>query len=130
MLGLSIIMKDLGLTLISRFLLFIFGYSSSEVEKKSTPTLPCNMKPTGLLRIFILLVKKGSDKSASIISTGNSSQLYPRNAKPTCIQRWLPWSCWKCKICAHTIHLNCNFADCWWILQPWEKLNEKFCLHE
>ena len=53
-----------GLALISCSLIFIFGFSSSEVERVSTANWPYNMKPSGPLSIFIPLVKKGSDKGA------------------------------------------------------------------
>ena len=62
----------LGLALISRSLFFIFGYNFSEVEKKSIPNLPYNMKTSGLLSSFILLVKKGSDWGL-VISSGSCS---------------------------------------------------------
>ena len=51
-------------------------YNNAKVEKKSTPNLPYNMKPLGLLSFFILLVKKGWDKAASIVSSENSSYSY------------------------------------------------------
>ena len=59
-LGLSLIMWKLGFALIDRSLNFIFGYgySNSEVMKKSTSNLPYNMKPSGQLSIFILPLKK------------------------------------------------------------------------
>ena len=59
--------------LISRNLKFMFRYSNSEVEKKWTPSLPNNMKLLGLQSIFILDVKKESDKGAPVNSSGNSS---------------------------------------------------------
>ena len=45
----------------------MFGDSNLEVEKKSTPTLSDNKKPSGVLSIFNISMKKGSDKEASII---------------------------------------------------------------
>ena len=54
----------------SRSLIFIFGCSNSEVEGKSTPSIPYRMKPSGLLSDFFL-VKKGSDNGASIVFFGN-----------------------------------------------------------
>ena len=51
----------------------MFEYSKSELEKKSSPSLPYNMKPSGLRSILIRLVTKGSDRGASLISSGNSS---------------------------------------------------------
>ena len=36
----------------------IFGHGTSEEQKKSTPYLPCNMKPSGLLSFSNLHVKK------------------------------------------------------------------------
>ena len=50
---------------------FVFGHSNSELEKISTLDSPYNMKPSILLRIFILLVKKCLDKTASIFSSGS-----------------------------------------------------------
>ena len=46
------------------------------------------MKPSGLLSIFNLLVKKGSDKKgASIISSGNSLKSYPSQCKNSYVFR-------------------------------------------
>ena len=67
-------MWKLGLALIIRSLTSISGYNNSEVEMKSTPNLPYDMKLSGLLSILFLLVKKSSGKGASIISSEQSSQ--------------------------------------------------------
>ena len=52
-------------------------YNNAKVEKKSTPNLAYNKNPLDLLSFFILLVEKGSDKAASIVSSENSSLSYP-----------------------------------------------------
>ena len=62
-----------ALSLVSRSPNFIFGKGHSEVEKKPTCKLPYIIKPSGVLSIFILVVKEGSDKRASIISSEGSS---------------------------------------------------------
>ena len=66
-------MQNVGPDLISRSLTFIYGYSNSKEEKDSLPSLQYNMKPSGLLGVFILRVKKGSDKSDSPLSLVFSS---------------------------------------------------------
>ena len=55
----------------------------------STPSLPYIMKPSGLLSIFILLVKNGLDKGACIISSGNSSDLYATQCKTSLYSKTL-----------------------------------------
>ena len=114
------------MVLINRSLIFIFGYSNSEVEKKSTLNLPYNMKPSVLPRFFIHSpCGKGSDKGASMVSSKISWQSYPlqcKTAKLACIQRWCPWSNWTCKNSEHRVHLNYKTAGCWFTPQHWKKL--------
>ena len=55
--------EKLGRARIRRSLAFTFGYGNSEREKKSIPSSPYNIKPSVLLSIFILLIKKGFRKN-------------------------------------------------------------------
>ena len=75
--------------MITRSLTFISGYSSSEVEKESTSSLPYNIKPSDLLSIFILLAKKGSNKGSTNSCRDNLRSPTLRSAKLSSIQRWL-----------------------------------------
>ena len=50
----------------------ISGYSTSEVEEKSTPSLPYIMKSSGQLSKFLLLVKKSSTRQRFVISSDDS----------------------------------------------------------
>ena len=56
-LGLSLIIEEVDLALINRSLTFMFGYSNLEVEEKTPPKISCNMKPSVLLKIFIIFSK-------------------------------------------------------------------------
>ena len=56
-------MYELGLALISRSLIFLFGISKWEVEKRSTPILPYKLKPSGLESTFFYLWKKVETKA-------------------------------------------------------------------
>ena len=66
-------MEKVGRAPVSRNIIFLFVYISSEVEQKLTPSLPNNMKLSGLLSNFILLVEKVWDKRVSINWSGDSS---------------------------------------------------------
>ena len=115
-----IIMKESRVALICRRLFFKFGFSISEVRKKSTPILPYNMKPSELLIILILLVKKRSDRVASIKSSRGSSYSHASQSKIFCNQRRPPRKCWLCKTWAHRRHLDCNNFDCCCTHQHWK----------
>ena len=86
--------------LIRRSVAFIFRYSNSDLEKKSTLGFSHNLKRSGLLSIFTLLVKKWSDK---IVSKNTSRNSYLSQCKTLCIQRQPNWICKKRKIRARTI---------------------------
>ena len=86
------------------------------------------MKPSVLPRFFIHSpCGKGSDKGASTVSSKTSWQSYPlqcKTAKPVCVQRWCPWSTWKCRNSEHRDHLNYKTADCWFTPQHWKNITQ------
>ena len=80
-------MLELGLALISRSLFFISGYSYSEVEKRSRHKVPDNLKPSGLLTFFNLLMEKGSTRELPQFYPAILHSPIPRSSKLPCFQR-------------------------------------------
>ena len=60
MLGLSKFLYKVGLAVISCNLPFLFGYSFSDMDKKSTSKLRYNMESSGQLSHFIVFMKMTS----------------------------------------------------------------------
>ena len=121
-LALSLIMWKCFPALISCSPSFIFAYISLDVWKDLTPSLLNNMKPSGLLNIFFLPMKNGSDKGTSKMSSGDSSWSQKLQCKTALYSDMAPltWICWKRKTCSHTNHLNSVFRDCGFTPQRWK----------
>ena len=68
------------------------------------------MKPSGLLSIFTLLEKKGSNRGLVIISSAKLSYSYPSQCKTPLQSNLALLKLLEKRSCAHTIHLKCIFA--------------------
>ena len=86
------------------------------------------MKPSCLIRNFILLVKR--DQLGDYYYPQDPVHSHSlHNAKLPCIQRWLPRNCLKGKTCVHRVHWNCKSAYCLCTLPYLKLLNAICCLH-
>ena len=88
-LGFSIVIYNFDRARISLIRIFNFGYSNSDVVRKSIPSLPYNMKPSGLLYNFFLLVKM--DLRGDSLDLLRSHTLH--NAKLPCNLSMYTWKC-------------------------------------
>ena len=88
------------------------------------------MTLSSLLSSFILFPEKMFLQRRFYIFIYKLFIAYPSHCRTHSIQKWLPRSHRKCKICAHRIHFNRKFDDCWCTPQHWKKMIATCCLHE
>ena len=106
-------------------MIFFFGKSKSETEKNSAPISPNNRRPSGLISIFILLVKKSWYIGRNVHNP--LERLFSKQNSLVLKDGFLSFAGNKRLV---RIHLICKKADCWCTPQHWKKLKVEFCLHD